>query len=277
MLNNIRIISLTICLFLLSVTVSQAIVELVDTESSGQRVDIDNNITSGLIATGSGRPGDFEVLMCSTSSDGSNSFIDPTPGDWATLDSGSCGGTRQCVLGIFGRFDESSGSSDISCNWTDPTNAFATGSFRYKGVDKDNPVIDVACSSGGVGSTFTAPSVITEPGSVVIRVATVGSTEFKPFQSNQFPHGFFDSLGISNPTGENVDEEGISATFLEGGPTGTVDFSRGSDFPDWRACTIALRMAPENIPTFSEWGLGIFVALIGIAAVFALRGRTVRA
>ena len=114
MLNNIRTISLAICLFLLSVTVSQAVVELVDTEGNGdQRIDIDNNITSGLIATGSGHPGDFEVLMCSTSSNGNNSFLDPTPGDWSTLNSGKCGGEGQCVLGIFGRFDESSDSSDI--------------------------------------------------------------------------------------------------------------------------------------------------------------------
>lgn len=274
-MKNIRIISLTICLFLFSVTVSQAVVELVDTESSGIRQDIDNNITSGLIATGSGLPGDFVVLMCSTFSGGNNSFLDPTPGDWATLDSGACGGTRQCIVGIFGRFDESSGSSDISCNWTDPTNAFAAGSFRNRGVDNDNPVIDVACNSGGVGSEIIAPSVITEPGSAVIRVLTIGGRAAGDLQSNHIVQGDFQAAGVSQQTGEVVLAFGESEKFLIGGPTGTID--EGFLPADWRACTIALRMAPENIPTLSEWGLGIFVALIGIVAVFALRRRTERA
>ena len=94
MLKNIKLILFAIPLFFLSVTASQAVVRLVDTESTGNRLDVDSNITSGLIATGSGNPGDFEVVMCSTFSDGTNSFLDPTPGDWSTLDSGECGGQR---------------------------------------------------------------------------------------------------------------------------------------------------------------------------------------
>jgi len=271
MLKKVRIISLTTCLFLLSVTVSKAVVQLVDTESTDFRTDIDNNITSGLITTGSGSPGDFEVLMCSTSSNGSNSFLNPTPGDWLTIDSGKCGGQGQCILGIYGRFDEFSDSSDISCNWTNPTNVFAAGLFRYNGVDNNNPVIDVACNTGGFGNILTAPSIITEPGSVVIRVFLNGTTEFQAFQSNTLPHGFFLAVGISNQTGEFVEEMGISDTFLDGGATGTIDFFQNTF--NWRACTIALRMAPANIPTLSEGGLFVFTLLMAVSAAWFIKKR----
>ena len=60
------------------------------------------------------------------------------------------------------------------------------------------------------------------------------------------------------------------------GPTGEADV--GGIYPhDWRACTIVLRAATTGIPTLSEWGLGVFVALTGIAAIWALRRRDQRA
>src|SRR3990167_108091 len=277
MLNNVKLILFAIPLLLISVTASQAVVSLVDSDSSGLRQDIDNNITSGLIATGSGLPGDFEVIMCSTFSDGNNSFLAPDPGDWSTLDSGECGGDGQCILGIFGRFDESSGSTDISCNWTDPANVFAAGSFRYRGVDADNPVIDTACNNGGPDSIVTAPSVITEPGSAVIIVFTfaVDTTPNPPVLTDQITEGGFSAAGISQQTGEFIVTGGMSSVFPKGGPTGDLNLG-GSGTLDWRVCTIALRMAPTEIPTLSEWGLGIFVALTAMAAAWALRRRSVR-
>ncbi|MGH7850788.1 MAG: IPTL-CTERM sorting domain-containing protein [Thermodesulfobacteriota bacterium] len=68
-----------------------------------------------------------------------------------------------------------------------------------------------------------------------------------------------------------------SSTFEESGPTGEEEFQLGTESDNWRACTIALRAVQSNIPTLSEWGLGIFAALFGIAAVWALRRRAVRA
>ena len=277
MLKNIRFIAVTISLLFLSVTASHAVVQLVDTESSGARIDVDNNITQGVIATGSGFPGDFELLMCSTISDGDNTFLDPVPDSWSTIDEGECGGNGQCIQGIYGRFDDSPDSTDITCSWTDPTDVFAAGTFRYRGVDEDNPVIAVACNTGGPNELITAPSVITEPRSAVIAVFTLGlNIEQNPVvEPDQILEGVVVAVAINTQTGEFIELFGESFASLEGGPTG--DFIAGSVPTDWRACTIALRMAPANIPTLSEWGLGVFAVLFGIAAVWALRRRTVNA
>lgn len=274
MIKKLNLIFFAVSLFVLSTTASQAVVELVDVDDTGQRVDIDNNITSGVIATGSGSQGDFEVIMCGTFSDGNNSFLDPAPGDWSTLDNGECGGNGSCILGIFGRSGNSADSSEISCNWTDPTNAFAAGSFRYSGVDGENPVIDIACETGGSAELVIAPSVITEPGSAVIRIVS-NSINNANFQPDQILEGQFIAVGVSSQSGQYVAEIGRSFAFPEGGPTGDYEFGFSEGY-DWRACTIALRMAPRNIPALSEWGLGIFAAISGIAAVWALRRRAVK-
>ena len=176
MLNSLKLIPLTICILLLSVPASRAVIQVVDVESSGFRLDLDNNITSGLVSTGSGAPGDFELLLCTAFSDGNNSFLDPTPGNWSTIDSGECGGNGgPCIFGVFGGSDNSASSTDISCNWTDPVSAFAAGLFRLRGVDRDNPVIAVACNTGIPGEVITAPSVDAEPNSFVI--VGIGTSE----------------------------------------------------------------------------------------------------
>ncbi len=276
--KSLRLILFAVSLFLLSVNASQAVVGLVDTESTGLRDGIDNNITSGIIASGSGAPGDFELVTCGTFSDGNNSFLDPAPGDWTTIESGECGGSGQCILGIFGRFDDSAASSDISCNWIDPTDAFAAGSFRYRGVDPASPVITSSCNTGGPQTLMTAPSVDTEAGSAVIFVFSLGTqTELNPVVFNLADpvfQGEFSALG-GQEFGEQTFLIGASVFFPEGGSTGDFPFIISPN--DWRACTIALRMEPTNIPTLSEWGLGIFAALFGIAAVWALRRRAARA
>lgn len=271
MSKNLILILFAVPLFFLSVTASQAVVQLVDTEESGIRNNVDNDITQGIIASGSGAAGDFEVIMCSTFSDGNNFFLNPTPGDWSELDSGQCGGSSACILGIFGRFDESADSSNIACNWTDTTSVFAAGSFRYSGVDIDNPIIAVACNSGTAGA-MVAPSVITEPGSAVIGVTSVGADLNLVTQDAV---GSIFAQGFSSSAGEFTLIFASSFEFLKGGPTG--DIILGSTSSDWRACTIALRKVPTNIPTLSEWGLGIFAVLFGITAVWALRRRAARA
>lgn len=270
MLKNIRFIAVTISLLFLSVTASQAVVQLVDIESTGVRNDLDNNITQGVVASGSGLPGDFVVTMCSTFSDGNNLFLEPTPGDWLGLDSGECGGSEPCILGIFGTFVESADSSDITCRWTDQTSVFAAGTFRYAGVDPDNPIIAVACNTGA-GGLVVAPSVDTEPGSAVIGISAIGASLNLLSQDIV---GFLFAQGVSSAAGQIVIEFGESLEFPHGGPTGEIVLA-GTN-ADWRACTIALRMEPTNIPTLSEWGLGIFASLFGVAAVWALRRRAVK-
>ncbi|MEW6146194.1 MAG: hypothetical protein AB1598_14370 [Thermodesulfobacteriota bacterium] len=274
MLKNLKTFLYAVPLLLLSVTASHAVVQLVDIESTGTRIDIDVDVTQGVIATGSGFPGDFELLMCSTYSDGNNTFLDPVPDSWSTLDEGECGGNEQCILGIYGRFDGSPDSTDITCSWTDPTDAFAAGAFRYRGVDPDNPVIDVACNTGGPNELITAPSVITESRSAVIRVITLGFNVFQNpvVEPDQVFEGVFTALGINSQSGEFVLTIGESFLFLEGGPTG--DLIVGSVPADWRACTIALRMAPTNIPTLSEWGmLAAAAGLMLVGVFFAVRRR----
>jgi len=278
MLNTLRLIAVTVFLYLLSAAASHAVVTLVDTESSGFRVNLDNNITSGVIASGSGNPGDFEVVMCGTFSDGNNIFFDPSPGDWSTIDSGECGGNEQCILGIFGRFDDSADSSDISCNWTDPTDAFSAGAFRFRGVDPGNPILDSACNSGGPQSIITAPSVNTVPGSAVIVVIQLGLLASPGITTLADPilAGEFNAIGISE-FGEQTETLGFSILSPSGGPTGEIPLLP-ADNVDWRACTIAFRMAPANIPTISEWGM--FSAAAGLMIVgvfFAARRRKTQA
>jgi hypothetical protein len=274
MLNSLRLIAVTIFLCLLSAAASHAVITLESTEVDGTNV-LNNN--EGPISIGPGHTGDFEVIMCTTFSDGDNFFLEP-PAGFEPLDAGECGGPGECILGILTGFAPSSSPSEILCAWTDITQVYGGGSFRYSGVDSVNPVIDSACESG-TGGPATAPSVITEPNSAVIRVAAFGSQlAGVNVQPDQVQDGFFLSGQIGN-NGQAIEIRGLSFSYEEGGPTGTLDipfiFLPGSS--GWRACTIAIRMAPSNIPTLSEWGLGIFVALTGIAAVLALRRRAVRA
>lgn len=274
MLKITRLTAFTVFLCLLSVTVSHAVVQLVDTEDSGFRLDIDNNITSGIIATGSGFDGDFEVLMCGTFSDGSNSFLQPAPDGWTTLNTGECGGTEQCILGIYGRFDGSPDSTDITCSWTDPTDAFSAGSFRYRGVDRFDPIIDVSCIAGGEQTPVTTPALDTEPGSAVILVVQLGNLDVGMFsvspQAVPIFQGEFFAVGGSE-LGEQSGTIGFSTLFPSGGSFPEITIFPPGEF-DWRTCAIVLRAAPATIPTLSEWGMIATAAGLMIVGVwFAVR------
>ena len=279
MLNIIRLTAVTVFIYLLSAAASHAVVQLVDSEDSGFRIDIDNNITSGVIATGSGFGDDFEVIMCGTYSDGSNLFLPPAPDGWTTLNTGECGGSEQCILGIYGRFDGSPDSTDITCSWSDPTDAFSAGSFRYRGVDRFDPIIDVACVTGSEQTPVTTPAVETKPGSAVILVSQLGNQGSEMFsvspQAEPVYQGGFYAVGGSE-FGEQSVTIGFSIFFPTGESIPAIEIFPPSDF-DWRTCAIVLRAGPASIPTLSEWGLGVFAALFGIAAVWALKRRAARA
>ena len=193
-------------------------------------------------------------------------------------------GDGVCILGIFQRYDQSADSSVITCNWTDPTSAVAALSLRYGGVDSDNPVLDVQCSEGNADDQLIIPSVNTEPGSAVLLAYTFGLAPNinkglqginKGLEADPIFQGFTSAVGQELSQPQEVITAAESLLFRTGGPTG--DFNFGLAGLDWRACAIALRAAPVNIPTLSEWGLGIVTALIGIAAVWVLRRRDQRA
>ena len=274
MLNRLRVLFLIACTLTLFTAASNAVITLESTEVNGTN-DLNND--EGPISIGPGNSRDFEILICTTFSDGDD-FFDEPPAGFEPLDAGECGGPGDCILGILTGFAPSSSPSNILCAWVDITQVYGGGSFRYSGVDRDDPVIDSACESG-TGGTATAPSIITEPNSAVIRVAAFGSVLAGVFvQPNQVLDGTFISAQISN-SGQAIEIQGLSFSNEEGGPTGTLDipFSFLPGSSGWRACTIAIRMSQNHIPTLSEWGLGIFAALFGIAAVWALRRRAVRA
>ncbi len=274
MIKNMRMVSLIIFIFCVSAAESHALITLESTEVDG-RNDLNNN--EGPISIGPGNTGDFEILMCTTFSDGDNFFNEP-PAGFETLDAGECGGPGDCILGILTGFAPSSSPSDILCSWVDITQVYGGGSFRYSGVDRDNPVIDVACESGP-GSPATAPSVITEPNSAVIRVAAFGSVlAGVVVQPDQVEEGSFTSAQISN-NGQAIEIRGLSFSYEEVGPTGTLDipFSFLPGSSGWRACTIAIRMARTNIPTLSEWGMiAAATGLMIVGVYFAVRRRKIQ-
>ncbi len=72
--------------------------------------------------------------------------------------------------------------------------------------------------------------------------------------------------------------EATTQLFIVDGPTATgedsVNLEQGLF---WRACTIAIRMAPRSVPTMSEWGLVGFAAFAGIAGFWFIRRRQLAA
>jgi len=184
-----------------------------------------------------------------------------------------------------GRFTDNPASEDITCSWDTPSFVFAAGSFRYNDVDPIDPIIDVACDSGsGIGAIViaTAPSVDTVAGSQVARIYTYrnfeGAGGTDDFSSNDDTTGSFTSFAAAFQNEINVTMEGETELFFADGPTGTASVGAGFN-AQWRACTIAIRMAQQvrNVPTMSEWGLIAFAAFVGIAGIWFLRRRRVTA
>ncbi len=207
-------------------------------------------------------------------------YSDPTPGTWDTLNTG-ISGEGEIALGIWGRFTDNAASEDISCNWNIVSAVFTAGSFRYLFADRDNPIIAVACNSG-LAETAVAPSVISEPGSQVVRIfAGLTENEFPPFfghmSSNDEVSG--SSMSEANEALGLLTLEATTQLFIVDGPTETgedsVNLGQGGIF--WRACTIAIRMGPTTVPTMSEWGLIGFAAFAGIAGFWFIRRRQVTA
>ena len=222
--------------------------------------------TEGFVAFDKGEPGNLDVVICSTYSAGTNSFLPPVPGDWPAAAESSCG-SGSCILGVFAKPGESD-PGDITCRWTQNTEVFAAGILRYTGADADAPVIASACESGASGIA-AAPSVITEPGSEVLRLYLYGGNEL--LLGQQELEGLF-LIPVTSQTGQFVLLAGLQSFFPEGGDTGSQPIFLGDRSP-WTACTIALRGAINPIPTMSEWGLIAFAGMAGIASLLIIRRR----
>jgi len=249
----------------------------------GTNAVAENSGINDVTFNSSGNKGDYTLLLCGTTSDGSNTFNDlitnPPAGAIVTeLDNNQCADGR-CVMGVWGIFSTSA-DNDLTCNWTDTTTVFGGGFFRFSGVDFNNPVIDIQCDTG-FSPTATAPSIITEDNSRVIRffVVNIDLTNIDTLTEDSDTDTF--TTGAISDT-ENLFTEGLSERFDIGGPTGTEEFSAQGVDSYWRACTIGLRMQGNDpivrpIPTLSEWGLLAMAGVLGMVGFIAVRRRKLAA
>jgi hypothetical protein len=263
--------------------------EIVLVNSDGNGFQNPSPFTQSAVDTPTGSAHDYQIIACATSSTGKNFFFDPVPDQFSVLSSDSCDttniGVGTCILGIWDRVADSPEASQDLCSWNDPTTVFAAASFRWKGVDIDDPIVELECETG-FGAVATAPSVNAEDGSDVLRIFNFGvSFDQELVEATQIEADSVKVLVINQQGNE------LQATLLKAlrfpdaaaGPTGTYTLNLPEEVgsPDaiapWRACTITLRAAAVHIPALSEWGLGVFVALTGIASVWVLRRRAQRA
>lgn len=263
-----------ICTIIVLSTGANAAIQLVDKNFGGDS-GTGANFTEGNVETGTGSPGDLEIIFTSTTSKGTNYFTGLAPGNWNELDQGGCGNNNHCILGLYSRIDDSSGSSDITFGWANPADIWIGASLRYSGTDPDNPVTAYACDTG-YGVVATAPSVVTDGRSTVIRVAVFGwDYSVNPNNGNVEKSAATEELfaGVFTTNNEFLYLKAYSEEFPHGGPTGTAEV--GGIYPqDWRACTIALRAASTSIPTLSEWGLLASAAgLMIVGVLIAVRRR----
>ena len=251
---------------------ANAVVSVVD--ATGTAIGEFPAFNSGEVDTVSGNyevgPGDYSLLFCSTESvpQDPNSFNPPAPNGWTELDNGTCGNSG-CAGGIWGKFTDTAENVPTECSWEDAYFVFVGGTLRYEGVDRDDPIIDIACQSG-VGPEAIAPSIVTEPGSHVVRAATYSNNGFQcPVQLEEITVGSLELCATAEI--DNIEINAFSITDLEGGPTGEATLDLPLADTTWRACTIGIRMTKRNIPTMSEWGFIAVAAFMGAAGVWYLR------
>lgn len=231
----------------------------------GNGADFDG--TEGTVELFEDAPGNLDVIICSTFSTGTNSFLTPVPGGWSPAAESSCGG-GSCILGVHTK-PAGAGLDETTCRWTQNTDVYTAAILRYSGADADDPIIASACESG-ISGNITAPSVTTEANSTVLHVIAIGGEEL--LQPNQeIVEAIFTSAAIS-ATEQFSFIVGVSSYFPIAEETDVLILPLGIPVP-WTACTIALRGAVTPIPTMSEWGLIAFAAIAGIASLLAVRKR----
>lgn len=269
-MKKLVVVSIALFFVSLSLNISYANVLVEDVDVATDVGSLPNTVQ---VETGMGQSGNYVLIACSTFSNGANDFTPLTPGMWSLLDSGHCDAGSTCIQGIWGNFTDNPNNEDITCSSTQGTSTFVAGSFRYSGVDSDDPIIDVECDAG-TSLTPTAPSIFAEGGSQVVRLYTwVRLEQMEMVETNSDTTGSF--TGGRNSGEGNITIRGRSSLTSATGPTGTAVLdSLPGVVSDWRACTLAIRMQPRVVPTLSEWGIGAFVILLGAASLWALRRRS---
>jgi len=196
------------------------------------------------VMSGGGQAGDYILLTCASFKNPPvGTFNPPDPAIFTELDANSCGSSNICIEGIWGGFTNNPGSENLACNTTGASLLLTAGTLRYSNVDPMNPIIGIACNEGN-GLLATAPSIMTEAGSQVVRI-------FNSFAfTEEFSNSIMTNAQTANFTSEStvdgaqVSSIGTSAFFASAGATGTADQTYVGSARDWRACTIALRMEP---------------------------------
>lgn len=261
MVNKVGFLLLTAFFIFIPLTSSKALIEFQDQTS----VEVDSEIpfTQATVESPNGLVGDFEILTCANIDEGVLVFNVATPG-WTEQNQGKCG-IESCVMSINTKFSDSTGGDLNTCSWNALSTLFAGGILRYSGVDPENPIIDLQCSAD-VGLTATAPSIITEDNSVVLRFF-ISNASIDPI--------LIFTLGLITPEASDMFNlialTALGQVFVDGGPTGTLDAGLSNTAP-WRACTMALRMegAAAEVPTINEWGLIAMAGVLGIIALLAI-------
>jgi IPTL-CTERM motif len=212
----------------------------------------------------------FELALCGLN-DGNINFNPPQPDGWKQEINEKCL-SGDCQTGVWSRLAED-GNNAVFFSWTNV--AFGDCNILpFSGVDTESPIINHSCVSG-FGTILTAPSIITEANSAVIRSFVLNeSTGAIPFGNL----GQFFGSASSNQT--DFSFFGVIDTQLLAGDTGTEVYTDFFPPAQWHACTIALRMdvpEPRPIPTLSEWGLIAMAGLIGVIGLLALKRRKVAA
>lgn len=287
-MNSIKFLTLTLLLAFSFAAASKAEIQLVNGFAGGIG-DQAIPFSEGPFELPPGPPGSFELLVCATSSTGGNTFLDPLPDTLNTVGGGSCAPSPQgtCVAGIWGQNTSSPDSREGLCRWTDPSTVYVAGIFRWIGVDPDEPVSDIQCTTG-FGQIATAPSITVNEGSGIVRVFTFGASfNDQIITSNEVDQGSIYSLALSdNRTNfQGVFLREFASLAEESGPVDPFPVNLATEIgqPDaqasWRACTIALRADDRvtPIPTMSEWGIGVFVLLTAGASIWAIRRKTMTA
>lgn len=280
-----------IFIFCVSTAISHADVLLEDIRANN-RFSTTQLFSNGTVSTGSGNAesGDYVLFTCVTEDpNNTNSFLPPAPGSWTEVDTEKCFGPSSCISGIWGGFVGTPNAFDVTCSWEPTTSfVFAAGSFRYEGVDGENPIIAFSCfsSTTETGSTVNFPQVVTEAGSQVVYILNRSNftapggvpTIITTFDFPSVGDGVFFADAFNTFT--NVATQGETRFHDTGGLTEPFTIDISGDTVEYRACTIALRMGtpPLNIsavPTLSEWGLIAMASLIGIAGFMVIRRRKV--
>lgn len=287
-MNSIKFLTLTLLLAFSFAASSKAEIELVNASAGGSG-DQTVPFTEGSIELPGGPGQSFELLVCATSSLGTNSFLAPSPGSFSPLDLGGCGNADipigSCISGIWTNGEPGSSARDGLCSWTDPATVYAAGVFRWTGVDTDNPIIDIECNTG-FGAVATSPSINVDEGSGIVRIFTFG-VNFDPqiMNANEILSGSIFVFALSENPGnlQGVFLREIASIAEESGPTDPFEINLATEIGQqdaqapWRACTVGIRrntFGPTPIPTMSEWGMGIFVVLTAAASIYAIRRRT---